>query len=111
MTLAGRAGMDEADFRRSMMLELPPPGLGDCLAALWWAGRHDWDRAHAIVQCLDGRDPAWVHAHLHRMEGDLDNARYWYRQAGRAMPANPPQEEWMEIVRSLLQRGPKKPED
>ena len=51
------------------------------LCALWWAGNDNWDKAHRIVMDENGRDCAWVHAYLHRVEGDLDNAGYWYRQA------------------------------
>lgn len=58
--------------------EAPPP-----LAGLWFAHRGEWDRAHAIVQDAPGPDAAWVHAHLHRVEGDNGNAAYWYRRAGR----------------------------
>lgn len=56
------------------------------LLALWWAGRGDWDRAHQAAQEIEGRDGAWVHAYLHRMEGDTANAGYWYRRAGNPPP-------------------------
>jgi hypothetical protein len=73
-----------ADFEASLAAEAPPPGLARPLRALWHAARGEWDRAHAVAQ-EDEADPAcaWVHAHLHRVEGDLANARYWYRRAGR----------------------------
>ena len=60
-----------------------PPTNPPALAALWHAHRGDWDRAHALVQDANGPDAAWVHAHLHRLEGDAGNAGYWYRRAGR----------------------------
>jgi hypothetical protein len=55
------------------------------LLALWWDGKGDWERAHAIAQDVDGAEGAWVHAYLHRKEGDLGNAAYWYRVAGRGV--------------------------
>ena len=64
----------------------PPAGLGKPLEALWYAGRGDWERAHRIAMSAKSRDAAWVHAYLHRQEGDLDNARYWYRRARRTIP-------------------------
>jgi hypothetical protein len=67
----------------------PPAGLSPALEALWWTDRGEWDRAHAIVQDDQGRDAAWVHAHLHRIEGDLGNAAYWYRRAGRPEAQGP----------------------
>src|SRR5947207_3353376 len=51
------------------------------LLALWWDARGDWEKAHQVAQDVAGRDGAWVHAYLHRKEGDLGNAGYWYRQA------------------------------
>jgi hypothetical protein len=71
-------------FQASLASDAPPSGLTRPLRALWHAARGEWDRAHGLVQ-EDEADPAcaWVHAHLHRVEGDLGNARYWYRRAGR----------------------------
>jgi hypothetical protein len=75
--------MTPAAFRRTLARSQPPAGLAPALAALWWAKKDFWDKAHAIVMDEEGGDCAWVHAHLHRVEGDLDNARYWYRRAGK----------------------------
>ncbi len=80
----------------------PPAGLGKPLEALWHAGRGDWDRAHRIAMSAKSRDAAWVHAYLHRQEGDLDNARYWYRQAKRPEGSGPLEAEWGAIVTTLL---------
>jgi hypothetical protein len=93
-------------FRSSLSAEAPPSGLGLALQALWWAGRGDWDRAHGCAQQQEG-DPACdlVHAHLHRQEGDLGNARYWYRRAGSAMPEGGLEAEWGEILGRLLESG------
>ena len=91
----------EADFSATLEHEQPPV-VPPVLVALWWAGRGDWHRAHETVQDLEGREAAWVHAHLHRQEGDLDNARYWYRRAGRRPREGALEAEWKEIVRILL---------
>jgi hypothetical protein len=90
------------DFRASLAKSDPPTGLAPTLAALWWAGKQDWDKAHGIVMDEGGEDSAWVHADLHRREGDLDNARYWYRQAQRPVATMPLDAEWEAIVQVLL---------
>jgi hypothetical protein len=76
--------MDEADFERSLVASAPPSRLSRALEGLWWARKGDWQRAHEVVQAAED-DPAcaWVHAALHREEGDLENAEYWYRCAGK----------------------------
>jgi len=71
-----------AAFRRAPARR-PPAELPPALQALWFAARDDWTAAHDIVMAHDDADCAWVHAHLHRAEGDRDNARYWYRRAGK----------------------------
>ena len=75
--------MTPEDFKRSLSNESPPAGLSPALMALWWSGKNDWDKAHRIVMDEEDADCAWVHAYLHRVEGDLGNAGYWYRQAGQ----------------------------
>jgi hypothetical protein len=77
--------MTPAAFRASLGAASPPPSAPPAIEALWHAARGEWDRAHAIVQAHEGVPPCdWVHAHLHRIEGDAANAGYWYRRAGRA---------------------------
>ena len=95
--------MDLAGLQRSLSDPQPPPGLAPALEALWWCGKHEWDRAHAIVQQHEG-DPAcdWVHAHLHRVEGDTENARYWYRGAGKPVATGKLEAEWAAIATALL---------
>ena len=83
----------------------PPAGIGKPLEALWYAGRGDWERAHRIAMSAKSRDAAWVHAYLHRQEGDLDNARYWYRQAKRPEFTGTLEEEWAVIAGDLLDRA------
>lgn len=94
--------MTPAKFGRSLSAQLPPAGLDAPLTALWWAAKGDWDRAHAIVQDEDGANAAWVHAYLHRHEGDLPNAGYWYRGAGRPVASGPLETEYRAIVAALL---------
>lgn len=86
---------------------MPPDGASGAVRALWRDARGDWDGAHAEAQADTGRDGSWVHAYLHRKEGDVGNAGYWYSRAGRKPP--PPsvtlEAEWAEIARELLARG------
>ena len=97
--------MDLAAFRRSLSEAAPPPGLGLALQALWWEGKGDWDAAHECAQAQEDEVGAWVHAYLHRKEGDPSNAGYWYRRAGRPRSALSLPEEWAEIAAALLARG------
>jgi hypothetical protein len=69
--------MTLAEFKQGQSKARPPAGLSVALIALWWAGKDAWDKAHKIVMDEGGKDCAWVHAYLHRVEGDLENARYW----------------------------------
>ena|SRR5208282_5235210 len=94
--------MSPAVFKRSLSSENPPAGLSPALTALWWAGKDDWNRAHKIVMSESGADCAWVHAYLHRVEGDVDNAGYWYRQAHRAKATGRLEAEWSAIAAALL---------
>jgi hypothetical protein len=94
--------MSPAAFRQSLKGKAPPTGISAALQALWWAANENWDKAHRIVMNGHDRECAWVHAYLHRVEGDLDNAGYWYRQA-RCKPATQElSSEWNEIVAALL---------
>ncbi len=93
------------DFVASLGSDAPPPALAKPLAALWWARRGDWDGAHAIVQDEAGAEAAWVHAYLHRREGDAGNAAYWYRRAGRTMAGATLAAEWDAIATTLLAYG------
>src|ERR1700733_15232389 len=91
-----------ADFRASLSGAEPAPGLDAPLAGLWWAAKGNWDQAHRIVQDESSADAAWVHAYLHRVEGDLGNAGYWYRQARRPAATDSLESEWQRIVVALL---------
>ena len=83
-------------------LPTPPTGVRDELLALWYDARGDWTRAHETVQDLDTAAAAWVHAYLHRKEGDASNARYWYARAGRPVPRTSLEEEWARIAEAFL---------
>jgi hypothetical protein len=91
-----------ADFRASLSGTAPAPGLSAPLAGLWWAAKGQWDAAHKIVQDESSADAAWVHAYLHRVEGDLGNAGYWYRQAGQPVAKDSLETEWERIASALL---------
>lgn len=80
-----------------------PPTVKDELVALWYDAKDDWDKAHKIVQDLSTNDAAWVHAYLHRKEGDEANAGYWYRKAGRSFCYSTLKEEWIFIINKLLE--------
>lgn len=95
--------MTLVEFRRSLLSPEPPAGLSGALVALWWAGKPDWARAHDIAAADGSSEAAWVHAYLHRHEGDLGNAAYWYRQAKKPVANGDLMEEWDGIVSALLQ--------
>jgi hypothetical protein len=90
------------EFRHSLADPAPPPGLPLAVQGLWWDGHGDWNRAHQCAQDQDDAEGAAVHAYLHRKEGDLSNARYWYRHAGRSEQTGPLQTEWDSLARELL---------
>jgi hypothetical protein len=94
--------MDTAAFRQSLAAPIPPAGLNPALEALWHDGRGDFDRAHELAQSDEGGPGDWVHAYLHRKEGDAGNAAYWYRRAGRPVCREPLDAEWEAIASALL---------
>lgn len=102
--------MSFAEFAASVTHACQPPaGVSTALQALWQDGRGDWTRAHALAQEDRSEQGSWVHAYLHRKEGDLSNAMYWYARAGRSRPADDmtlPME-WEQIARELLGDGAK----
>jgi hypothetical protein len=90
------------EFTGSLNKSRPPARLPAALLALWWAGKDKWDEAHRIVMNEESKECAWVHAYLHRREGDRENARYWYRQAKRPVATGTLPTEWNEIAHALL---------
>ena len=89
--------MSDLDLRSAE----PPAGLTPALRALWWDAKDQWEAAHQAVAAESGRDAAWVHGYLHRKEGDIGNASYWYRRAGRPNGSGSLDQEWQFIVDAL----------
>jgi hypothetical protein len=94
--------MTPTAFKQSLSQRKPPTQFAPALQALWWAAKDDWNAAHAIVMAHEDADCAWVHAHLHRVEGDAANATYWYRQAGRRPATGALDAEREAIIAALL---------
>jgi hypothetical protein len=90
------------EFEAAVAGGTAPPGLSPVLLALWHDARGDWEAAHGVAQDLPDPDGAWVHAYLHRKEGDAGNAAYWYRRARKPVSTRPLAEEWREIVDAFL---------
>ena len=93
------------DFQQSLSSAQPPAELSGYLKALWYAGKDDWENSHNVAQDIHDKNGSWIHAYLHRWEGDTFNANYWYNKAGRRMPGYPLKQEWEEIVREMLDAG------
>ena len=89
-------------FRDSLAAAASPPALTLALAGLWWDAKGDWTRAHESAQQDEGPEGSWVHAYLHRKEGDQSNAAYWYGRAGKSVCRDPLEAEWRSIVQALL---------
>src|SRR5260370_22779057 len=94
-----------ADLKASLSDAAPSATLSPPLAALWWAAKGQWDQAHKIVMNEETAEAAWVHAYLHRVEGDLGNAGYWYRQAGQPAAKDSLETAWERIASPLLGGG------
>lgn len=94
--------MTMEEFRASMAGVAPASGMAAPLVALWWDAKGDWRQAHAQVDDLGTKDAMAVHAYLHRKEGDVGNAGYWYRRAGRESRRGPLEMEWEALVQELL---------
>ena len=94
--------MDFDAYVESLARPAPPETLSGTLLALWWDAHGDWDAAHGVVQELGSPEAAWVHAYLHRKEGDLANAGHWYQRAGQPVSEESLADEWERLVRTLL---------
>ena len=94
--------MDLPTFKQSLDRGAPPEGLGQALGALWHEAKGDWDKAHGLAQSQRDAEGAWVHAYLHRVEGDLSNAGHWYRRAEKPPATASLKQEWDEIADALL---------
>ncbi len=93
--------MNIGTFKAALLHDSPPADWSPALQALWYQARGNWHRAHELAQAQDDAAGAWVHAHLHRAEGDLANARYWYRRAGREPSTAPLDAELAAIAAAL----------
>ena len=96
--------MQLSQFVSSLDAPQPPPAFAPLLVALWWDAKGNWEKAHSVAQDVDTVDGAWVHAYLHRREGDAGNAGYWYRLARRAVPLGSLDRERDAIVAELFAR-------
>jgi hypothetical protein len=94
--------MDYDAFKLSLAADQPPAGIPDLVRALWLDAKGEFDAAHAIAQGVETSDGARVHAYLHRKEGDLSNARYWYRTADVPAASGSLAAEWEALARHLL---------
>ncbi len=92
-----------AAFNASLANPAPPRELAAPLTALWWAKKGDWEKAHRIVMDETGQNAAWVHAYLHRIEGDTGNATYWYAQARKPVASGDIDVEWIAMIDALLE--------
>lgn len=97
MTCTNRI-VDLNQFIQSIDDNLPPEGIGILARALWFDGKGEWEKSHGIIQDLESRDAARIHAYLHRKEGDLWNADYWYRKANAHRPSCTLREEWEQLA-------------
>ncbi len=90
------------EFKASLNSAQPPQGISKVLEAMWYEGKGDWEASHNIAQDIHSKEGSWIHAYLHRKEGDEGNAAYWYARAGRKMPSVNLGEEWDNICQELL---------
>jgi len=94
--------MEFEEFQNSLRDSSPPHNLSGYLQSLWYDAKGDWNRSHEIIQNIEDNKAAWIHAYLHRKEGDIGNADYWYRRAGKDRPDATLDAEWKTIVETLL---------
>lgn len=94
--------MDLNAFIESVESESAPEGLPTALLALWWDAKGNWELAHELAQKAGNREGDWVHAYLHRKEGDEGNAGYWYARARQPFFEGTLEEEWTHVSSRLL---------
>jgi hypothetical protein len=94
--------MTVEEFKRTLDQSMPPVGISPLLQALWLDAKGDWQGSHAIVQDIESKEAAWLHAYLHRKEGDEFNAGYWYNLAGKTFSKVSLEEEREEILKCLI---------
>ncbi len=101
MTIFTQEFMNYTAFTESLKND-QVPRLSTWLAALWHDAKGDWEKAHSLIQDLSDQNSSWIHAYLHRKEGDAFNAGYWYRKAGKNMPEISLEKEWEMLVKAML---------
>ena len=94
--------MTFSEFKDSLKQATPPLQLTNALQALWYDGKGDWEAAHNVAQEIHTLEGSWIHAYLHRKEGDLGNASYWYHRANQPPSKKSLAEEWEEITKAML---------
>lgn len=95
--------MNLEEFKQTLAATTPPENLSLSLQALWQDAKGNWKAAHELVQQREGEQACdWIHAYLHRKEGDLPNSSYWYQRAKKPVKKNDLEEEWTEISTALL---------
>jgi hypothetical protein len=100
--LSNFVDMTFEEFSQSLTSVTPPSNISVYLETLWYDGNNDWERSHKIAQDIIDKNGSWLHAYLHRKEGDIGNAGYWYRKAGKPVPAYSLNQEWIELVENFL---------
>lgn len=94
--------MTFSEFTASLQQSKPPSQLSNLLLALWYDGKGDWEMAHNVAQDIHSREGSWIHAYLHRKEGDLGNASYWYHRANQPVSNKSLPDEWEELAKKML---------
>ena len=89
-------------FKESLSAAQPPGDANEYIKALWYDANGNWDKAHKLIQDINDSNASWIHAYLHRKEGDMSNADYWYSKAGKNRPSVSLYMEWEQIVNALL---------
>lgn len=93
---------DFEEFATTLKFPAPPPKWPEGLKSIWYDAKGDWHNAHELAQVIPSAAGSWIHAYLHRKEGDEYNARYWYGRANRVFPGQSLDGEHREIVEYLL---------
>jgi len=94
--------MNITALKESLSTDAPPLTASVYLKALWYDAKDDWNKAHELIQDVPDKNASWIHAYLHRKEGDIGNADYWYSKAGKKRPSVSLQEEWEQIAETFL---------
>ena len=94
--------MNFEQFNNSLNHNNPPENSSAYLKALWYDAKDNWQKAHELIQDMEDKSAAWIHAYLHRKEGDIWNADYWYNRAGKKRPSVSLLEEWKDLVQAML---------